>query len=116
MPKTVLTILAIAAQTLIPGSALAATPPGVLVTQFFQPYARPQLGGKRYVTPGFTIYPPGSPNLPPQLTSPAANTYPPGAQTCVAAPYTCAAAAPNTPGNACTCPTFGGNVVPGVVH
>jgi hypothetical protein len=116
MPKTALTILAIAAQTLMVGSALAGTPPGVLVAQFFQPYAGPQLGGKPYVTPGFTIYPPGSPNLPPQLTSPAANPYPPGAQTCVAAPYTCPAPAPNTLGNACTCPTSGGYVVPGVVH
>jgi hypothetical protein len=115
MPKTALTI-AIAAQTVIVGSALAGTPPGVLVTQFFQPYAGPQLDGKPYVTPSFIIYLPGSRDLPPQLTNPAANPYPPGAQTCVAAPYTCAAPAPNTPGDACTCPTFGDNVAAGVVH
>ena len=69
-----------------------------------------------YTTPTFTIYPPGSTKLPPQFTNPAANTYPSGAQTCVAPPYTCPASAPNTPGDACTCPTKGGGDLAGVVH
>ena len=103
---------AIASQT-----ARAQYSPGFVTPPYmYQPDAGPQLGGPPYQGRGFTIYPPASSSLPPQLTNPAANPYPSGAQTCVATPYTCRASAPNTPGNACTCPTKEGRLIEGVVH
>jgi hypothetical protein len=75
-----------------------------------------QSPGVPYSRPSFTIYPPGAINLPPQLSDPAANVFPPGAQTCAAPPYTCPASAPNTPGNACTCPTSGDGIINGIVR
>jgi hypothetical protein len=83
---------------------------------FYRPAAGPQTGGKPYQGPGFTIYPPGSPAAPRTPTGQAARLYPPGAQTCVAAPYTCRAEAPNTVGDPCACPTRDGGFVPGTVH
>ena len=72
--------------------------------------------GTLSVTPGTTFYPSNSPNLPQQYANPALNRFPPGAQTCSAPPYTCPASAPNTPGNACTCPTEDGSTIEGTVH
>jgi hypothetical protein len=111
--RITLTIAAVATQTLV---ASVASPVATIGATLFQPGAGPQVGGAPFVRPGFTIYPPGATILPPQLTNPAANHYPSGAQTCVATPYTCPAPAPNTPGNACTCPTNGGGTVRGIVH
>ena len=109
-------IISAAALTALAATALVGSPSVAVGASLYQPGAGPQLGGAPYVRPGFTIYPPGSPNLPPQFTNPEAHPYPPGAQTCVAALYTCPAPAPNTPGNACTCPTNAVGTAPGIVH
>lgn len=62
------------------------TSPLPTTTYWANPYwAKPYWANR--AAPGINIiYSPGSPNLPPQLTSPAANPYPVGAQTCVARP------------------------------
>ncbi len=115
MFKTSYLVIASVAAALTPPTAWAQRLVIITPPAYFSG-AGPQLGGPPYQRPGFTIYPPASTTLPPQLTNPAANPYPPGAQTCVATPYTCRAPAPNTPGNACACPTNDGGSVAGIVH
>lgn len=108
-------MLAVAAPAAAP--ALANPPSVVVISPVYPPgiYGA-QSPGAPYSRPSFTIYPPGSINLPPQLSNPGANVFPPGAQTCAAPPYTCPASAPNTPGKACTCPTSGGGIISGIVR
>ena len=96
----------------------SANPPSVVVISPVYPPAvyGAQSPGTPYSTPSFTIYPPGSTNLPPQLNNRSDTTFPPGAQTCSAPPYVCPASAPNTPGNACTCPINDGGTINGIVR
>ena len=59
---------------------------------------------------------PYPPSLVPYSGSVAAGTYPPGARTCVAQDQICAASAPNTIGNPCTCTGRDGQPSPGMVR
>jgi hypothetical protein len=68
-------------------AALAASPPSITVITPFANYGSPT----------------GA-----QLPGGFATGYPPGARTCVTASSSCAASAPNTVGNSCTCPTPNG--------
>ncbi len=95
---------------------LSATPVKAAGLILIQPGYGPQIGGQPYGVPGGTYYPPNSPVMPPQLSSPMLGGYPPGAQTCVAADQICPASAPNTVGNRCDCPGRDGQPVPGIVH
>jgi hypothetical protein len=107
--------LAGAVSTAVPASA---NPPSVIVIPPTYPPAGygAQSPGMPYSTPTFTIYPPGSVNLPAQFNNRSDTTFPPGAQNCSAPPYACPASAPNTPGNACTCPTNEGGIINGIVR
>lgn len=107
--------LAGAASVAAPASA---NPPSVVVISPVYPPAvyGAQSPGTPYSTPSFTIYPPGSANLPPQLTNRSGAAFPLGAQTCSAPPYACPASAPNTPGNPCTCPINDGGTINGIVR
>lgn len=82
-----------------------------------------------YITPGYPMpyrgngytspYPPALPGftgMTPYSGGVATGAYPPGARTCVAQEQVCAASAPNTVGNPCTCIGRDGQPSPGIVR
>ena len=93
-------------------------------TTYITPGYQTPYQGNRLTTPylgnGFASpYPPvmqGVPGVNQYSGSVGAGTYPPGARTCVAQEQVCAASAPNTVGNPCTCVGRDGQPSPGMVR